>query len=367
MNSHKRCSAQRLLLFLPDYFEEVMGGAELQAKYLAQCAIQGKNDVNYLYLSNGCQVNNPLGLNLITIQRRYICLKLGNIYYPYAFAILNILKKIKPDVIYNRTGTAFTGIAAYYAKKNNCRLIFHIAHDKDVSPSSIPLSRPYLYPEKKIMQYGITSADVIIAQTHYQDKLLQQNYHRNATVIIPNGHPVPEVCVKSDEITNVLWIANWKSIKQPEIFVELARKLAGMSNVHFIMMGRTGGYQELVNEASECGVEVLGEIPNSKVNELLSQSHILVNTSKQEGFSNTFIQAWMRKVPVVSLQVDPDDVLNEKGIGYCSGNFQKLISDTKRLIEDRGLLEDMGNRARNYAVANHSLKNLDSILEVIAG
>jgi glycosyltransferase involved in cell wall biosynthesis len=99
---------------------------------------------------------------------------------------------------------------------------------------------------------------------------------------------------------------------------------------------------------------------------MLSQGHILVNTSKQEGFSNTFIQAWMRKVPVVSLQVDPDSVLEKEGIGFCSGSFDQLVKDTQKLITDDKLRNEMGERARAYAIKNHSLKNMDKILDLMA-
>jgi glycosyltransferase involved in cell wall biosynthesis len=132
------------------------------------------------------------------------------------------------------------------------------------------------------------------------------------------------------------------------------------------MLGRTTDrYESLVRMAKENNIEVMGELPNDKVNNLLSQSHILVNTSQSEGFSNTFIQAWMRKVPVVSLQVDPDHIIEREGIGFCcTGNFEKLAGNTKRLIKDHELREQMGRKAREYAVQHHSLKNMELIIKV---
>jgi glycosyltransferase involved in cell wall biosynthesis len=73
----------------------------------------------------------------------------------------------------------------------------------------------------------------------------------------------------------------------------------------------------------------------------------------------------MRKVPVVSLQVDPDNVLEKEGIGICSGNFEQLVKDTHKLITDDSLRNQMGNKARAYAIKNHSLKNMDKIIDLM--
>jgi glycosyltransferase involved in cell wall biosynthesis len=101
--------------------------------------------------------------------------------------------------------------------------------------------------------------------------------------------------------------------------------------------------------------EYLGEIPQEDVNEYLAKSHLLVNTSIFEGFSNTFIQAWMRKVPVVSLSVDPDKLLSKEGLGYCSGNFESLVDDVQRLIENHKLRDFIGEKARRYAIEHFSI------------
>ena len=52
-------------------------------------------------------------------------------------------------------------------------------------------------------------------------------------------------------------------------------------------------------------LDYLGEQPIERVNSEIAASDVLVTTS-YEGFPNTFIQAWLRGVPVVSNGVDPD-------------------------------------------------------------
>jgi glycosyltransferase involved in cell wall biosynthesis len=309
-------------------------------------------------------LDKSLHLPLHAIEKNRYLTKLNNIKYPYAKSVYRELLSIKPDIIYQRAGLSLTGISAYFARRNRCKFVFHIAHDNDVKRSSYSWQRPWLIPEQIFLHYGIRHTDAIIAQTQFQAELLKSNYGRNA-IVIPNGHAVPEDIHKPSIPISVLWIANWKPIKQPEIFVQMVQALGPVKNIRFIMLGRTAGYERLVGQALQAGIDVRGEIPNEEVNCLLTKSHVLVNTSKEEGFSNTFIQAWMRRVPVISLTVDPDNILRDKKLGLCAGEFKGLVRGLKDLLENKELRESMGANARKYAIANHSLSNMDKILHLL--
>ena len=99
-----------------------------------------------------------------------------------------------------------------------------------------------------------------------------------------------------------------------------------------------------------------GFVPYYKVNEYFKKASIFVNTSRIEGFPNTFIQAWMHYTPVVSLSVNPDKIIQGERLGFCSGTFKQLVSDVITLLKDEKLRKIMGKNARKYVEREHDVR-----------
>ena len=82
---------------------------------------------------------------------------------------------------------------------------------------------------------------------------------------------------------------------------------------------------------------------------MIRQSLFLAHTCAPEGFPNVFIQAWRQAKPVVSLFYDPDRMLENHRLGYCSGTFEQFIRDTGNLIGNSAARKDIGARAEAFA------------------
>ena len=349
-----------------------MGGSQYQAKCLLDNIIPNDKFEIYYLTRNYDPKFHPEGYGIIKIADergtgRYVS-------FFDVFKLLKLLYQIQPDIIYQRVACAYTGIAAYYARRNNCKMVWHISSDNDVLPlqKTNSLTNGFRYIENKILKYGIRSSHHIIAQTNQQAEFLKKHYGRTPTEVVPNFHPMPQEKINKTDPVKIVWVANFKPLKQPEYFIRLARDLIALGEkVECIMIGAPAHWdlswqRSLENEIHEIGhLTYLGARPLEEVNSILAKAHILVNTSLYEGFANTFIQAWMRKVPVVSLHANPDGVLDQNEIGFFSGTYEKMLEKVLKLIKKPALRDKMGERSQAYAFEKHSEKNIASLVEIL--
>ncbi len=348
-----------------------MGGSEFQVSCLLQRLVD-LNRYELFYLARRVDPDFiPQGYKIVKVADARGFRRFGE--FLDAPLLSKWLKEIKPDVIYQRVGCGYTGIAAYYARHNGGRLIWHVAHDMEVEPfdSTVSKNMVFRYLDKKVLEYGIKHATAIIVQTQRQRELLKRHYNRTPVAQIENGHPFPKGSIKKSDGVEIVWVANLKPWKRPELYIRLAKDLESSHNIKFTMVGspawsesRHAEFMRLIKD--QRNLTYLGGRTQDEVNAILARAHIFVNTSIQEGFPNTFIQAWMRQVPVVSMSVDPNDVLTRNRIGFLSGSYEKMKQHIVHLIESPELRRRMGADAQAYAFAAHSMNNIDKVIQVIA-
>ena len=54
---------------------------------------------------------------------------------------------------------------------------------------------------------------------------------------MPNFHPLPQENVEKGQQIGIVWVANMKPKKQPEVFLRIAKDLRSIKGVRFIMIG----------------------------------------------------------------------------------------------------------------------------------
>ncbi|HLT88878.1 MAG TPA: glycosyltransferase family 4 protein [Sphingobacterium sp.] len=358
------------ICFLVGYFPIFRGGAEFQSLFIANSL---KKEYEIFFISESQQYieSSPFfseeGFKIYVVDR-FNLPKFKPIYLIRYWKIKDILDREKPDIIYHRALNAGIYAATRYCKSTGAKLFWHAAIIGDLFIDKIKFDHNFLisWLESKLMLKGIFSSDLIFTQTVEQKDILFKKFGKDSLQVY-NFLPVPkEVAVKNQRSLKVFWIANLKQKKQPELFIKLAEIFSEVNNIEFIMMGKIQDERYSLSYLERVSSELknfryLGEVPVETVNSNLFEGHILVNTSKSEGFSNTFVQAFFYKVPVVSLLVDPDDILENYELGFCTLTFDKMVDKITLLNENRDLLQRMGLNAYNFAMENLTIKNLDVI------
>jgi glycosyltransferase involved in cell wall biosynthesis len=368
---------RKLCIILPNHWSWMMGGSQYQVKCLLEANILQK-EFEISVLSRRLDVlHKPQNYRLNQIVRPFTMQRYG-FFFDSPFLWRKLIA-LSPDIIYQRMASSHAGIAARYAKKAGCKMVIHIASDRDVAPFDIKKQMNFLINgiERKIFEYAIRNAHHLIAQTYGQKQLIKKHYGRDVDAVIANFQPYPKETIEKRTLIKVLWVANFKVIKQPEIFIRLARDLYEQGlQAEFIMIGNPATvddkcWQPWQNslEASIDSIPTLSYVggkTTGEVEKVMAESHILVNTSRFEGFSNTFIQAWMRRVPVVSLNSNPNDLLSNGKMGLISQTYPQLCKDVARLILDKDLRKTMGKTAQSYAYQNFSMKNTEKVMDILA-
>jgi len=348
------------------------GGAEFQISLLI-AALHQADRFDVYYLARHVDPNiRPEGYTVVRIGRNGKVPRLG--YATDLVPLYRALRAIKPQVIYQRVAGGYTGICALYARRHRARLIWHVAHNTDVMPQTLDAGRNVLRRrlEKWSVEYAIRRADRIVVQTRDQAELLAGNYGRRADAVIANFHPEPAQQPDKSGPPTVVWIANLKLWKRPDVFVRLAQALSDLQGVQFLMLGEAQGsqsdkwYQELMRSiAATPNLTYLGRRTQEEVDQYLARASIFVNTSVHEGFPNTFVQAWLRDAVVVSLSVNPDRVLDTDNVGVHAGTEAGLASAVRNLLRDPQARAGYVQRGRAHARATHSVMNAAKLTELI--
>jgi hypothetical protein len=365
----------RVCLVTENHAGAVMGGAEYQTLLLAE-ELSRRHGVSVTYLARripkgGAALNLPYTLrqigNASGIRRRAV-------FFDFE-SVKHALEEVKPHVIYQQAKQSYTAMCASYALRAGVPFFFHVAHDFDLNyrwiTSRFSPNTPFDIVECLAGDWGIKHASHIIVQSERQGKLLQRRFGRTASAVVRNFQPLPETLpVKPGGPLRIFWVANLKDFKRPALFVELAESFSQREDLRFVMAGRPATqrrFRPLMQKLQTVpNLQYLGEVPIEKVNELMTEASVHVNTSSFEGFPNTFLQAWARGAIVASLAVDPDaEGMETLGIGYCAGSMARLhtiIDELSRAPERRRAIAE---RAFEFVHQKHGLAHGARLADLI--
>jgi glycosyltransferase involved in cell wall biosynthesis len=356
-------------VLIPSHWSTGIGGSEQQTQMLMDHLLRRPN-LEIFFVTNRVAPNfEAKGYEIVRIAEEFGLRRYGLFFD--APRLYGILRRLEPDVIYQVIGSAHTGIAAFYARRHRCKLVFRVTDEMSLRRTPIPWRRPHHRLERALLEYGIRHATTVVAQTEVQRRLLADGFGRGDAVLVRNFHAPPtEIAGTANGKKRVLWIANLKRIKDPDAFLRLAQHFAGRQDVEFVMLGAAGDdpvwVRAVEQRIAQCAnVRHEGGVARAEVNARLAEAQLLINTSETEGFSNTFIEAWAHGVPVVSLRVDPDGVFSSRSPSLLAGSEARLAELVERLLGDDGLRMRLAADCRRLALEQYTEANAERLVDIL--
>lgn len=338
--------------------KDVLGGSEMQCGNIASGLAARGHDVLFIA---------PAGKDGVDYGTNYTVKPVQSNGESIAAAVL----AFNPDIVYWRFNKYYLYKAAKKIAAKNIPIVFAISHIDD--------TRPFTYRENPrdgfIPLLRSIKQGCVMAANHLGYKFISGVTSNNPDFLnrinvkvqtfVPNSVDVDAVPFSWPR-PFVMWVANIKAQKQPEIFINLAKHFAGRG-VDFLMVGKiqSQDYKWVEQEPAKVpNFHWLGFKTPQDVNGILAQSLFLVHTCRPEGFPNNFIQAWMQKKPTITYAFDPAGYIEKNNLGfYAKSDWNALVAKVEDYIDHPETREKIGNHAYEFANGNFSLDGTVDTLE----
>ena len=330
------------------------GGAELQSFYLARALANGGLRVRHVVAEIGA-MRTPQGVEVVPLSRAY-----GGRGIARRRAILSALARADGQVYIQRCAGMETGVVGVFARAAGRRFIFSASSDGDFTRDRTMMSQIggslEEWPTRVQYRVGLRCVHAVVAQTGQQAELAREGFRLDPDII--RSFSVPERS-RTTGGKAFLWVGSLTPVKDPLSFLALAEQ---QPDVPFVMIGapHPAHWHDLATKVRERAgklpnLEFLPPRPRDELLDLYGRAVAIVNTSLFEGFPNTFLEAWARAVPALSLRIDPDRVISREGLGEAAGGSLELLSQAvKRYAADPEVARAAGETAYRYIVREHA-------------
>jgi glycosyltransferase involved in cell wall biosynthesis len=329
--------------------ERVFGGAEVDLYYLAtELAKDVCFDISLIVGDYGQAAvettENVRLLRSIDFEKNAIT---------GAIRIWRALRKAQADIYIIKTASMGVPLVAAFCRLYNKAFIYRTAHQDECDGT-------YLRNHKvagRLFAASLRSARIVFTQNTGDKEKLKTTIAVDVKVI-PNGHRLS--APNSNGGGAILWVGRSAGFKRPELFLDLAEKFPDEKFV-MICHQATGdkNYSRLQARAEAISnLEFHQRVAFDEIDSYFQNAKIFVNTSTAEGFPNTFIQAAMQSVAIVSLKVNPDDFLDKYSCGISCCDDPARLNEAITFILDNERYIELGRNGQKYVQQHHDIANI---------
>lgn len=327
-----------------EHKHERVGGEEVQHAQLAVALARMGHDVRLVVADFG-QADGAVYQGVTTLKAFKESAGLPGLrfFHPQWTGLWAAISRADADVYYYSCAGMILGMLAMYCDRHDRRLVFRVASDDDCDPRKVEIR---FRRDRWLYHYGLQRTDAVLVQTITQQQALMRHHGLPSTVAgMLVARPLQSPASAISDV-DVLWVANIRQIKRPDRLLAMARAMPD-TRFHMagaVVPGEESLYQRIETEARELlNVTFHGGVPYMDIGRLFDRARVFVNTSDLEGFPNTYLQAWVRGIPVVTM-FDPDGLIRAEGLGSSHSDVPEMIQG----------LSDMLHSESTYRAARHA-------------
>jgi glycosyltransferase involved in cell wall biosynthesis len=336
---------QNLSVLAPAYRESTVAGEPVQQTLLARALARRGHDVSMIVAdlgqADGMQYG---GIRTFKAYRPDAGVPVLRFIHPRWSGLWSALVRADADLYYTSCAGMEVGLLAMFCRHFGKRFVFRSASDTDCDNSRLLVRHAR---DRWLYGYGLRRADAILVQSASQAQTLLRNYGLESRVA---GMLVePPLSAPTHEL-DVLWVGNIRRVKRPDRVLWLAARLPRAA-IHMVG-GALPGEEALFagvrdGAAAYANLTFHGPLSYLDATDLYGRAKVLLNTSDVEGFPNSYLQAWIRGVPVVTL-IDPDRVIEREGLGVAVRSPAELVGAIASLLGSPKAWQAASDRCRRF-------------------
>ena len=360
-----------LALVAPEYGHHRVGGEAVQQTLLARALARRGHEVSMVVADHGqtdgaawdaIRTFNAFRLDAGVPVLRFI--------HPRWTGMWSALARADAELYYTSCAGMHVGLVALFCRRFRRRFVFRAASNPDCDRSRVRLLVP-IARDRWLYAQGLRRADAILVQSASQAEALARSYGLASRVA---GMLVEALPPPATRDIDVLWVGNIQWLKRPDRVLELADRIPQVK-IHMVgasMPGQEVLFRKIAQAAAaKTNVVFHGRMSYRHTNDLCGRAKVLVNTSDIEGFPNSYLQAWIRGVPVVTL-IDPDRVIERRGLGVAVRSPAQFAEAIRRLLAEPAAWKAVSDRCRAFMAQEYGedevlrpyLETFDEIMRI---
>jgi len=340
------------------------GGTEVKQVLIAKELKAIGFNITFLVHDYGqSQIVNCDGITIIKTTPYGIENKRGS-FYRSIYSIWKAMQIANADVYFKRAAGPVTGIIALYCKIFKKRFIYAVASSYDIDGGYL---RQSSFRDRILHNFGFNVSEKIILQVREYKNLLNQSFVMKS-IVIPDAFQIPDLeeIVPIDQRKYFLFIGALRPVKRPDIFIELASEFPENK---FVMIGGPLAdidYYNMIKKRTNKieNLDFLGHVTRDKIGFFISNAIALINTSDREGLPNTVTESWSYGVPVISLNINPDGLIEKLGY-FCHNKKRKLSSSIQDILYNHSNYKKLKNKSRAYVEKYHRIADILKLYEKV--